>query len=151
MLKHKIRKSRKNILSLLESVTDLERREEKKVKKEKKRNAIIGKDIIKIVHCVCHTLCQSFCLSFFFYNYIISNRTLLNKNSLSTSSDETEKSSANTPSDRARSETIAEKNRTPGRNESKTQTVEHGPTSFFVRCLHLKRNLYLVVFTRCHC
>ena len=52
MLKHKIRKSGKNILSLLESVTDLETKEEisgynevkKKGKKEKKRNARMGKE-----------------------------------------------------------------------------------------------------------
>ena len=50
MLKHKIRKSGKNILSLLESVTDLERKGEiseysevKKKVKEKKRNVRIGK------------------------------------------------------------------------------------------------------------
>ena len=58
MLKHKIRKSRKNILSLLESVQDEEKRRKedipeyseitKRGKKDKKKNIRIGKYLLAV-------------------------------------------------------------------------------------------------------
>ena len=58
MLKHKIRKSRKNILSLLESVQDEEKRRKedipeyseitKRGKKEKKKHIRIGKYLLTV-------------------------------------------------------------------------------------------------------